>query len=79
MVMFLVLVEPVIMSMKILKLHTHCDAADAQLVISFLDDLRELLVDTHGDEIIEMHQRRTENNTLDDDQTELPFNDPIEF
>ena len=68
-----------IMSMKILKLPVYWDAADAQLVISFLDDLRDLLVDTYGDEIIEMHQRLAGNKNLDDDQAELPFNDPVEF
>ena len=67
------------MSMKILKLPVYWDAADAQLVISFLDDLRDLLVDTYGDEIIEMHQRLAVNKNLDDDQAELPFNDPVEF
>jgi hypothetical protein len=68
-----------IMPMKIMKLPAYWDAADAQLVIGFLDDLRDLLVDTYGDEIIEMHRRMAENNTVDDSQTELPFNDPVEF
>ena len=67
------------MSMKILKLPVYWNAADAQLVISFLDDLRDLLVDTYGDEIIEMHQQLARNKNLDDDQAELPFNDPVEF
>ena len=67
------------MSMKILKLPAYWDAADAQLMISFLDDLRDLLVDTYGDEIIDMHQRMAERSTPDEGQIELPFNDPIEF
>ena len=67
------------MSMKIMKLPAYWDAADAHLVISFLDDLRDLLVNTYGDEIIDMHQQLTENNTQDEDQIELPFNDPLEF
>ena len=66
------------MSMKIIKLTTYWDAADAQLVISFIDELRDLLVDTYGDEIVEMHRRLVQDNTLDEDQTELPFNDPVE-
>ena len=68
-----------IMSMKVMKLPAYWNAADAQLIIAILDELRDLLADTYGDEIIEMHQRMTENNTLDDGQTELPFDDPIEF
>jgi hypothetical protein len=67
------------MSMKIMKLPAYWDAADAQLVISFLDDLRDLLVDTYGDEIIDMHRRMAESSALNEDQIELPFNDPLEF
>jgi len=67
------------MSMKIMKLPVYWDAADAQLVISFLDDLRDLLVDTYGDEIIDMHRRMAESSALNEDQIELPFNDPLEF
>ena len=67
------------MSMKIMKLPAYWDAADAQLIISFIDDLRELLVATYGDEIVDMHRRSVQSDTLDEDQTDLPFNDPIEF
>jgi hypothetical protein len=67
------------MSMKVIKLTVYWDAADAQLIISFIDELRELLVDTYGDEIVEMHRQLVQNNTLDEGQTDLPFNDPIEF
>ena len=67
------------MSMNVIKLTVYWDAADAQLIISFIDELRDLLVDTYGDEIVEMHQRLVQNNTLDEGQTELPFNDPVEL
>ena len=67
------------MSMKIIKLTAYWDAADAQLIISFMDELSDLLVDTYGDEIIEMHQQRVQNNPLNERQTELPFNDSVEF
>ena len=67
------------MPMKIMKLPAYWDAADEQLVIGFLDDLRDLLVATYGDEIIEMHRRMAQSNTLDEGQAELPFNDPIGF
>ena len=55
------------------------DAADAQLVISFLDVLRDVLVDTYANEIISVHQKLTENDSLDEGQIELPFNDPPEI
>jgi len=67
------------MSMKVIKLTVHWDAADAELVISFMDELRELLVDTYADEIADMHRRSVQNDSLDEDQTDLPFNDPVEF
>jgi hypothetical protein len=67
------------MSMNVIKLTVCWDAADAQLIISFIDELRDLLVDTYGDEIVDMHRRLVQNNTLDEGQTELPFNDPVEF
>jgi hypothetical protein len=68
-----------VMSMKVIKLTVYWDAADAQLIISFIDELRELLVDTYGDEIVDMHRRLVQNNTLDEGQTDLPFNDPVAF
>ena len=67
------------MSMKVIKLTVYWDATDAQLIIGFIDELRELLVDTYGDEIVDMHRRRAQNNTLDEGQTDQPFNDPVEF
>jgi len=67
------------MSMKVIKLTVYWDAADAQLVINFIDELRDLLVDTYGDEIVDMHRRLVQDNTLDEGQTDLPFNDPVEF
>jgi len=67
------------MSMKVIKLTVYWDAADAQLVISFIDELRDLLVDIYGDEIVDMHRRLVQDNTLDEGQTDLPFNDPVEF
>jgi hypothetical protein len=67
------------MSMKMMKLPAYWDAADAQLVISFLDDLRDLLVDTYASEIINMHQQLAEDDALDEGQIELLFSDPLEF
>ena len=63
------------MSMKVIKLTVYWDAADAQLIISFIDELRDLLVDTYGNEIVDMHRRLVQNNTLDDGQTLLALNE----
>jgi len=67
------------MSMKITKLCTYWDAGDAELMINFLDDIRNLLCDVYGDEIVEMHRKAAEDNKRDDGQAELPFDDEIEF
>ena len=67
------------MAMKVIKLTVYWDAADAQLIISFIDELRDLLVDTYGDEIVDRHRQLVQDKTLDEDQTDLPFNDPVEF
>ena len=62
------------MSMKVLKLHLHCGAGDALIMIEILDQLRDAIAETYYDEIREMLQ---EVNTSNSDQTELPFDDPI--
>jgi len=40
--------------MKLTQLTTHWDAADAECVITFLDELREVLITAYGDEIAQM-------------------------
>lgn len=47
------------MSMKFTQLRTHWTADDAYCVIAFLDELRDLLWDSYGDQIIEMQQQAT--------------------
>ena len=48
-------------------------------MISFFNDFRDLLVDTYGDEMIDMHQQLNESGPRDEGQIELPFNGPLEF
>ena len=64
--------------MKLTQLRTYWNAGDANIVLEFLDELREVLLATYGDEIIEMHRTRDEDSTRYG-QTELPFDDRIEF
>ena len=66
------------MTMKTLRLRTYWDADDAHLVISFLDELRDLLWDSYGDEIIATHQNLADAAAQNDRQTDL-FDDKIEF
>lgn len=44
------------MSMKLTKITTHWSAADAHMMISFLDELKDALWDTYGEDIIKVHQ-----------------------
>lgn len=67
------------MTMKISRLITHWTADEADTVVTLLDELRDALWQTYGDEIIEMRRNammRTETNT---DQGELAFDDDIDF
>ncbi len=47
------------MSMKFTQLTTRWTADDAYCVIEFLDELREVLWASYGDQIIEMQQQVT--------------------
>ena len=53
------------MTMNITPLTTYWNADDAHLVITFLDELREVLWTTYGEEISEMRQAASENNRGD--------------
>ncbi len=65
------------MTMNTIRLRTYWDADDAHLVISFLDELRDLLWESYGDEIKAMHQNLAD-AAQNDRQTDL-FDDKIEF
>lgn len=66
------------MSLKITRLRTHWSADEAHLVISFLDELRDMLWETYGDKIVAMYADMAKHD-LEERQTELPFDDNIEF
>lgn len=63
------------MSMKLSQIRTHWTADEAYLVISFLDELRDLVWESYGEEIIAAEQARVEASR----QTDLVFDDDIEF
>lgn len=67
------------MTMKFTRLTTYWTADEADLVISLLDELRENLWDTYGDQIIELRREATPGVEPDSDQAELPFDDNIDF
>ena len=63
------------MTMKFTQLVTYFNAGDADTVIAFIDDLRELLWNTYGDEIIAMRLANEENRESPDPD----LNDKITF
>lgn len=55
------------MTMRINRLVTHLRPADAYTIIEFLDQVREVLMDTYGDEIITLLQEASPPEHADDD------------
>jgi hypothetical protein len=67
------------MTMKHTQLKTHWNADDAYTVISFLDELRDLLWAAYGDDIIEMLQDASSHQAPGSDPESPGFNDDIAF
>ena len=61
------------MSMKLTQLRTYWDADDAYLIISFLDELKEVLWDTYGSEIIKQQQANQHQNAINHDDRQWPL------
>lgn len=53
------------MTMKLTQLTTHWDVDDAYCVIAFLDELRDVLMATYGDDIREMLKQDSLHNRCD--------------
>jgi hypothetical protein len=66
------------MSLSITRLATYWNAAEAYTVIAFLDALRDQLWETYGEQIDAMFREEVE-SCNDDRQTEMPFDDDIDF
>ncbi|KGJ96023.1 hypothetical protein [Thalassotalea sp. ND16A] len=61
--------------MKTLKITTHFTTEEADTVYQFLDEVKNAIWNSYGDDIIEMHkqiakEQREQNHELNDD---LPF------
>jgi hypothetical protein len=67
------------MTMKVTRLYTHWDADQAHTVITFLDELRDQLCEIYGDEIAEMRRAASSDNRVEEQQTELNFDNDIEI
>jgi len=67
------------MSMNITRLTTYWTVDEADTVITLLDDLRDCLWETYGDQIIELRRNTMTSVESNTDQTELPFDNDINF
>lgn len=67
------------MTMKITRLTTYWSAEEADTFLSLLDELRDSLWDTYGDQIIELRRNESPDCDCTVDQTERPFDDDIDF
>ena len=67
------------MPMKITRLYTHWEAAEAHTVIEFLDLLRDQLWEIHGEELVDLLREESLNQDLNEHQPELEFDDDIDF
>lgn len=62
------------MTMKLTQLRTYWDADEADAIITFLDELREVLWTVYGEEIIERHQALQKEV---DNQNDLPVDGDV--
>jgi hypothetical protein len=61
------------MSMRIHKLTTHLRPEDAYAIIEFLDKVREILMQSYGDEIRTMLQEASQRNPTPREWDDEPF------
>ena len=62
--------------MKVVKLYLHYTPGETMIVLEFMDQLREALIDQYGEQIQTMMREELEERS---NQLNLPFDDPIEF
>lgn len=67
------------MSMKISRLYTHWTAEETDTVVAFLVELRYLLWDNYGEQIIEMRCNASMETGSHKDQTDWIEDDEIDF
>lgn len=67
------------MTLKVTRLYTHWDAAEAHTVIAFLDELRERLWEIYGDQVVQMLREASSGSAVDERQILLDFDDEINF
>lgn len=67
------------MTMEITRIATYWTAAEADAVVAFLDELKDMLWQTYGDQITEMRRAALVTAETDTDQPASAFDDTIDF
>lgn len=67
------------MNCKVLRISTWSSAEEAGAVLSFIDELRDELLATHGEQIRAMHVVRIEAQKSDEKQGQLNLDNNIDF
>jgi len=67
------------MTMNTTRLITYWNAGEAATVIDFLDTIRDVLWETYGEQITQMHREACEESSRDENQCEFEFDDNITF
>ena len=67
------------MTMKVTRLTTYWSTAEAATAIELLDLLREVLWETYGEQITQMHREDYDDRIRDTNQCEFEFDDDISF
>jgi len=67
------------MAMKITRLYTYWEPAEAHTVIEFLEVLRDQLWELYGDQIVDLLREASVTQVVNEHQGELPFDDDLEF
>ena len=67
------------MSMKLTRLTTYWTAEEADTVVAFLDELRDMLWETYGDQIIRIRRDAAPGTESDADPTPQAFDDTVDF
>ena len=67
------------MNWKVLRVNTWWTAEEASTVLTFIDELRDELLATHGDQIKAMHLAQIEGQKADENQGQLNLDNHIDF
>lgn len=67
------------MSWKVMRVNTWWSAEEACTMLTFLDELRDQLWNTHGDQITAYRLAELEAQNRDQNQGRLDLEEPIDF